>query len=387
MSQYSANLLESNESPTGDSVNLYEYMGKDIFRRHGVPVPDGYVVENVQELKPFEKPVVVKSQILLGGRGKSGGIKFAKSQDELKNSASELLGSKIRDLAVTKVLVEEMINIKKELYVSIALNRSERAPLLIASASGGVEIESVPENEIFKRKIDPLMGYSDYIGREAVNFLKLEPAIASQFRKILGKLYEVFVEEDCELVEINPLVETKEGNLIAADAKVVMDSDSFFRHKEINIVDPEKTPLELEAQGKGYSFVELDGRIGVIANGAGLTMATLDALTLHKGKPRNFLDLGGTDNVDIVITAFDLVLKANPEAILVNIFGGVTKCDTVANGIVAAKDKFKIQKPIVVRLSGIHEEEGRKILSDNGIESYPGMMKAIERVVSVAGGN
>ena len=362
-------------------------MGKDIFRKHGVPVPDGYVVENASELKPFEKPVVVKSQILLGGRGKSGGIKFAKNQDELKNSANELIGSKIRDLTVTKVLVEEMINIKKELYVSIALNRSERAPLLIASASGGVEIESVPENEIFKKKIDPLMGYSDYIGREAVSFLKLEPSIASQFRKILARLYEVFVEEDCELVEINPLVETAEGNLIAADAKVVMDSDSFFRHKEINIVDPEKTPLELEAQGKGYSFVELDGRIGVIANGAGLTMATLDALTLHKGKPRNFLDLGGTDNVDIVITAFDLVLKANPEAILINIFGGVTKCDTVAKGIVAAKEKFNIQKPIVVRLSGIHEEEGRKILSDNGIESYPGMMKAIERVVQVAGGN
>ena len=220
-------------------------MGKDIFRKHGVPVPDGYVVENASELKPFEKPVVVKSQILLGGRGKSGGIKFAKNQDELKNSANELIGSKIRDLTVTKVLVEEMINIKKELYVSIALNRSERAPLLIASASGGVEIESVPENEIFKKKIDPLMGYSDYIGREAVSFLKLEPSIASQF----------------------------------------------------------------------------------------------------------------------------------------------TKCDTVAKGIVAAKEKCNIQKPSVVRLSGIHEEEGRKILSDNGIESYPGMMKAIERVVQVAGGN
>lgn len=161
----------------------------------------------------------------------------------------------------------------------------------------------------------------------------------------------------------------------------------MYRHKDFSVVDPEKTPLELEAQSKGYAFIELDGNIGVIANGAGLTMATLDALTLHKGKPRNFLDLGGTDNSDIVANAFDLVLKAKPSAILVNIFGGVTKCDTVANGIVMAKNKFSIKQPIVVRLSGVRDEEGRKILKDSGIDSYPTMMEAIERVVKVAGGN
>lgn len=368
-------------------MNLYEYMGKEIFRKYGIPVPDGYVVDSPSSVKKYEKPVVVKSQILLGGRGKSGGIKFAKSQSELDNGVKELLGSKIRNLTVTKVLVEEMLNIKKEIYVSIALNRAERRPMVIASASGGVEIESVPENQIFKTLIDPLIGYSDYIGREAVRFMKLDPAIASQFRSVLAGLYKVFEGEDCELVEINPLVITGEGKLIAADAKVVMDSDSMFRHKEINIVDTEKTPLELEAQGKGYSFVELDGKIGVIANGAGLTMATLDALTLHNGKPRNFLDLGGTDNVDIVVNAFELVLKAEPKTILVNIFGGVTKCDTVANGIVAAKDRLKIKQPIVVRLSGVHEDEGRAILKKDGIEAFPMMMPAIERVVEITGGN
>ena len=366
-------------------MNLYEYMGKEIFRKYGIPVPDGYVVEQLTDIREYRKPVVVKSQILLGGRGKSGGIKFARSSDDLKNGVKELLGSKIRGLTVTKVLVEDMINIKHEYYVSIALNRSERSPVLIASSSGGVEIESVPQNQIFTRKIDPLLGYSDYLGREASKFMNLDKNLSAQFRSILEKLYKVYQEEDCELVEINPLVETAEGTLIAADAKVIMDNDSMFRHKDIKITDPEKTPLELEAQSKGYSFIELDGQIGVIANGAGLTMATLDALTLHKGKPRNFLDLGGTDDVEIVVNAFDLVLKADPKAILVNIFGGVTKADTVANGIVAAKKRFKITKPIVVRLSGVHDDEGRQVLKENGIESFPTMMEAIERVVKLAG--
>ncbi|MGP6240318.1 ADP-forming succinate--CoA ligase subunit beta [Cuniculiplasma sp. SKW4] len=368
-------------------MNLYEYMGKQIFRNHGIPVPNGYVVEDVTQIKPFERPVVVKSQILLGGRGKSGGIKFAKSQEELNNSVKELLGTRIRDLKVTKVLIEDMINIKKEMYVSIALDRTARAPVIIATTEGGVEIESVPHDKIFTRHIDPLLGYSDFIGREAVKFMKLDPDIGKQFMQILSVLYEIFNEEDCELVEINPLVITGEGKLVAADSKVIIDSDSLYRHKDFSVTDPEKTPLELEAQSKGYAFIELDGNIGVIANGAGLTMATLDALTLHKGKPRNFLDLGGTDNSDIVANAFDLVLKAKPTAILVNIFGGVTKCDTVANGIVMAKNKFSIKQPIVVRLSGVRDEEGRKILKDNGIDSFPTMMEAIERVVKLAGGN
>lgn len=362
-------------------MNLYEYMGKELFRQYGIPVPNGYVVEKVDELRDFSNPVVVKSQILLGGRGKSGGIKFAKNSEDLKGFTSQLLGSKIRDLTVSRVLIEDMINIGKEYYLSIALNRAERTPVIIASAEGGVEIENVPESSIVKRLVDPLLGYSDYIGREIAEFMGFDKDLTKQFLKILRSLYKLFREEDCELVEINPLVVTGEGKLIAADSKVIVDNDSLFRHGELNITDPEKTPLELEAQGKGYAFVELNGKIGVIANGAGLTMATLDALTLHHGEPRNFLDLGGTDSVEIVINAFDLVLKAKPEAILVNIFGGVTKCDTVANGIVEAKKHFNIQQPIVVRLSGVKEDEGRKILSDNGIEAFSQMMPAIETVV------
>src|SRR5579875_3227735 len=185
-------------------------MGKEIFRKYGVPVPEGYVVGSASEIREYRKPVVVKSQILLGGRGKSGGIKFARSQEELRNGVTELLGSKIRGLTVTKVLVEEMLAIEHEYYVSIALNRSERSPVLIASSSGGVEIESVPASQIFTRKIDPLLGYSDYIGREASEFMSLPPDVSSQFRSILASLYKIFQNEDCELVEINPLVLTKE---------------------------------------------------------------------------------------------------------------------------------------------------------------------------------
>ncbi|CAC12453.1 probable succinyl-CoA synthetase, beta subunit [Thermoplasma acidophilum] len=367
----------------GDLLNLYEYMGKDIFRQYGIPVPNGYVVSSVDEVRKLTNPVAVKSQILLGGRGKAGGIKFAKTDQELKDAVKALLGAKVRNLTVTKVLIEDMLNIKHEYYVSITLNRSARAPTVIASAMGGVEIETVPDEKIFKRIIDPSLGYSDFIGREASTFMGLSPDLSKQFLDLLKKLYNVYKGEDAELVEINPLVETNDGKLIAADAKVVIDSDAMFRHREFNIQDPEKTPLELKAEGKGYAFVELDGDIGVIANGAGLTMATLDALLLHKGKPRNFLDLGGTDNVDIVVNAFDLVLEAKPKAILVNIFGGVTKCDTVAQGIVDAKKKFDIKIPIVVRLSGIHEEEGRQILKENGIEAFSEMMPAIERVTKV----
>ena len=368
-------------------MNLYEYMGKEIFSSFGIPVPSGYVVRNTGEIKPGNSDVVVKSQVLIGGRGKSGGIKFAGTESEIKEAAKALLGTKIRGFTVNTVLIEEKIRIAKEYYLSISLNRAERKPMIMASTSGGVEIESIEPEKMFTRLIDPLTGYSDYLGREAVSALGLPPAEASQFRDILSKLYMVFKDEDCELVEINPLVVTAEGKLIAADAKVIIDSDSLFRHQKYNVTDPEKTPLELEAQGKGYSFVEMQGDIRVIANGAGLTMATLDALTLHKGKPRNFLDLGGTDSVDTVVNAFELVMKADPKVILVNIFGGVTKCDTVASGITAAKSTLKISKPIVVRLSGVREVEGREILKKDGIQAFSEMMPAIEAVVKAAGGN
>ncbi len=364
-------------------MNLYEYMGKEIFRKYGIPVPDGYVIEKVSELKKFEYPVAIKSQILSGKRGKAGGIKFAKNEKEQKEFASQLLGSTINNLTVSKVLVERMLNIKKELYLSITLDRSSKKPVIILSEDGGMEIESVSEDRIHKIYVDPLVGYSDYIAREALSYLPVENI--KQFSSLLSNLYKAFTGEDALLTEINPLVIDSDNNIIAGDSKVIIDDNSLYRHKEYMIVDPDKTKLENEAASKSFTFIEMNGNIGVIANGAGLTMATLDALTLHKLKPRNFLDLGGTDNIEIVEDAFSFVMRAEPEIIFVNIFGGVTKADTVANGIVSSKKKFNIKQPIVVRLSGVHEEEGQKTLLENGIKAFTNMTDAVKELARIQG--
>ncbi|MEM0139687.1 MAG: ADP-forming succinate--CoA ligase subunit beta [Ferroplasma sp.] len=364
-------------------MNLYEYMGKDIFRKYGIPVPDGYVIEKAGDLKKFEYPVAIKSQILSGKRGKAGGIKFAKNQAEQVEYANQLLGSTINNLTVSKLLVERMLNIKKELYLSITLDRSAKMPVIILSSDGGMEIESVPEENIHKIYIDPMVGYSDYIAREALSYLPVENK--KQFSDLLSKLYQAFVGEDALLTEINPLVIDADNNVIAGDSKVIIDDNALYRHKGYMILDPDKTVLENEAASKSFTFIEMDGNIGVIANGAGLTMATLDALTLHKLKPRNFLDLGGTDNIEIVEEAFSFVMRAKPEIIFVNIFGGVTKADTVANGIVSSKKKFNIKQPIVVRLSGVHEEEGQKILLDSGIKAFTNMADAVKELSRIQG--
>ncbi len=366
-------------------MNLYEYMGKEIFKKYGIPVPDGYKVDKVADLKQYEFPVAVKSQILSGKRGKAGGIKFAKSENELKEESEELLNSKINGLQVEALLIERMLDIKKELYLSITLDRASKALIIIMSTEGGMDIESVPENKIHKIVIDPLIGYSDYISREAAEFLEMDGSLKKQFSSILSNLYNAFMGEDALLMEINPLIIDKTGNIIAGDSKVTIDDNALFRHKNLVINDPEKTELENESASKSFTFIEMDGHIGVIANGAGLTMATLDALTLHKLKPRNFLDLGGTDNIEIVEEAFSFVLRVKPEILFVNIFGGVTKADTVANGIVSSKKKFNIKQPIVVRLSGIHEEEGRKILMDNGIKAFSDMNSAINELAKMKG--
>jgi len=362
-------------------MNLYEYMGKEIFKKYGITVPGGYVINNVNELKEYKEPVAIKSQILSGKRGKAGGIKFAKNNDDLIKFSKELLNSKINNMVVNKLLIERMINIKKELYLSITLDRSSKSPVIIVSENGGMDIESVPEDKIHKIYMDPLIGYSDYISREALSYLSIENK--KQFSDILKSLYNAFVNEDALLMEINPLIIDNDNNIIAGDSKVIIDDNSLFRHEEYKIRDTDKTELENEAANKSFTFIEMDGNIGVIANGAGLTMATLDALTLHNLKPRNFLDLGGTDNISIVEDAFSFVLKANPEIIFVNIFGGVTKADTVANGIVSSKKKFNIKQNIVVRLSGIHEEEGRKILLNNGIKAFSNMNDAIKELSKI----
>ncbi len=366
-------------------MNLYEYQGKTLYRKMGVPTPDGYVVFKPEDIKKVDKDVVIKAQVLTGGRGKSGGVKFASSVEEARGRAREIMAMTIKGHKVHAVLVEEKLKIEKEYYMSILIDRSSRSPLIMVSPEGGVEIENVPDEKIFKYRVNPEIGVQPFVGRILSKKMGFTGDLAKQFTKIIINLYRLFCEYDAELVEINPLV-LSEGKLIAADSKVVIDSDSMYRHKDIEENAEDKTALELEANKAGYAFVELDGDIGVIANGAGLTMATLDTLLLYGLNPRNFLDLGGTDSVDITKNAFKYVLKAKPDAILVNIFGGVTKCDTVAQGIIVAKEEFKIDMPIVVRLSGIHEEEGRKMLADAGIHAFADMRHAIEKLKNVREG-
>ncbi|MGC8645397.1 MAG: ADP-forming succinate--CoA ligase subunit beta [Thermoplasmata archaeon] len=364
-------------------MNLYEYQAKDLFRKFGIPVPNGLYCEDAEHLSWNEFPAVVKAQVLTGGRGKAGGIKFAKDEKELKEKASEVLGMTIKGLKVKGILLEEKLNISRELYLSVTLDRSRRKPLIMASSSGGMEIEEVPDSEIEKYWVDPVIGYSGFIGRQISMKLKLNQSEARQFQDILQRMYALYESYDCELVEINPLTVLFDGRIVAGDAKVIIDSDSLYRHRDIPDNPADRSQLEQLAYTKGYSLVELEGNIGVIANGAGLTMATLDGLTLKGLRPRNFLDLGGTDDVEKVVGAFEILKEAKIDALFINIFGGVTRCDTVAKGIVEAKKRVGFSTPIVVRLSGVNEDAGRQILRENGIGAYSNMMEAIDEVRKV----
>ncbi len=364
-------------------MNLYEYQAKELFRKYGISIPIGKHAATDADLQWDRFPVVVKAQVLTGGRGKAGGIKFANNTSELQEKGKEILSMSIKGLKVRSLLLEEKLDIAKEYYVSITLDRSTKMPVIIASTSGGMEIEDVPDSEIVKYWIDPTIGYSSFVGREVAFRLGLTPEESKQFQDILGKIFALYEGYDCELVEINPLTVLKDGRIIAGDAKIVVDSDSLFRHKDLSENPAERTDLEELAFKKGYALVELGGDIGVIANGAGLTMATLDGLTLKGLKPKNFLDLGGSDDVEKVVGAFQILKEAKIRGILINIFGGVTHCDTVANGITEAKKRVGIDVPIVVRLSGVNEDLGRKILKENGIDAYSDMMDAIEETVQV----
>ncbi|RLF49913.1 MAG: ADP-forming succinate--CoA ligase subunit beta [Thermoplasmata archaeon] len=362
-------------------MKLYEYQAKEIFRQYGIPVPEGYVIDKVDDIKKHEESVVLKAQVLVGGRGKAGGIKIASGTDEAKKIASELLGAQIKGVRVKKLLIEKKLDIERELYLSIILDRRNKCPLLMFSEEGGVDIESVDEEKIIKLYIDPLIGIQGFMIRYLLKKCTLEQK--KELGRIIKQLYRIFKEKDCELVEINPLVVDRDGKLWAADAKIIVDTDALYRHPEIEENVEESTDLEREAKKMGYALIELDGDIAVIANGAGLTMATLDAITHFGAKPRIFLDLGGTDDPEIVKNAFYLVKKSNPKAVLVNIFGGVTKCDTVAKGIVAALEEYPIDVPMIVRISGVHEDVGRKMLEARGVECHTTMLDAVKRCAEV----
>jgi succinyl-CoA synthetase beta subunit len=374
-------------------VKLAEWRGKALFRKYGIPVPAGQVVRSPEEAEQLTGsgsvplPCVVKAQVLSGGRGKGGAVRFASSAKEAKEATAAILGLDFKGEKVREVLLEGKVAIARELYLSIALDRSLRLPVLIASAQGGVEIESVAEAGIDHQGVDPFPGLTGYERRRVARTFGLTGSLAQELDSLLRALWALYQGEDAELVEINPLAIVGD-HLVALDSKVIIEDDAVFRHPEYAEIQDDRTPLEEIAREKEIAFVQLDGNIGVIANGAGLTMATLDVLMELGGRPGVFLDLGGTDDPKKVTEAFLLMAQAHPKAVFLNIFGGVTRCDTVATGLVAAMRQVPESNrfPLVARIRGNNEKEGIEILRAAGVTSIADLRASAEAVVAAAGG-
>ena len=368
-------------------MKLYEYQGRQVFERFGIPTPSGVVVSSMDELEKVKDrlryPLVVKAQVLVGGRGKAGGIQFADNWEEAKAKTRQVLGMDIKGLTVEKVFLVEKLDFAKELYCSVMLDRSTRQPLILFSEEGGVEIESVPDEKIRKVHVHPFTGFQPYHARLIFKGSTLAPDVQKQVSAILQKLVKAFHEMDAELLEINPMAITPQGKVVAADAKVILDSDADWRHPDFEAPEEELTPLEREANEKGIAFIQLEGRIGIIANGAGLTMATLDAIKHYGGEPGIFLDLGGTDNPEKVRECVLLMRKANPTVMLLNLFGGITKSDTVAKGLKMVLDQEKIEFPIVTRIKGVNEDEARAILKEAGLYTTNTLQEAAKLTVEI----
>jgi succinyl-CoA synthetase beta subunit len=380
-------------------VDLFEYQGKQFFATFGIPVSPGDVATTVDGAVDVAErigsyPVVVKAQVQVGGRGKAGGIKLANDADEVRTHASNILGMDIKGHTVERIWIEQASDIAEEYYASFTLDRSAKKHLGMLSAQGGVEIEAVAESDpdaIAKVWIDPVDGLTEKAARAWVAEAKLNPQATEGTVDILRKLYTAYVEGDADLVEINPLILTPDGRVHALDAKVTLDGNSVFRHPEYEQYEAtqERDEREAAAHEKGLQYVGLDGSVGIIANGAGLAMSTVDIVSQVGGSPANFLDIGGGANAEVMAGALE-VINNDPKvkAIFINIFGGITKGEEVANGIVTALGRVDIGSPIVIRLDGTNAEEGRAILADHASEkliSKPTMIEAAEAVVALAG--
>lgn len=369
-------------------MKMFEYMGKEIFAEFGLPVPMGRMVSNpddaAQVTKEIGSAVVIKSQVLSGKRGKAGGIKFAENPEEARAAAQELFGMTIQGLPVNILLVEEKLQIDKELYLSITIDGTAKKPVFIASSHGGMDIEEVAEEYIVKQHIDVELGMQGFIANEIVRRMGigLKSPQGKELVSVIKTLYKVFIQKDAELVEINPLVISGD-KVIAADSKVTIDDEALYRQLDLPRVE-ERTKIEKAAHDLGLAFVELDGDIGVMANGAGITMGTLDTLTHFGGKPANFLDAGGGTGEEGTAKALELILSRNPKSIIINIFGGITRCDDVARAFASVKKKVGIPVPVVIRLVGTNQEAGRAILKEVGIEAYDFMQDAIKEAVKLA---
>ena len=384
-------------------MNIHEYQGKEIFRSMGVPVPEGRVAftaeEAVEKAKELDTDVyVVKAQIHAGGRGKAGGVKIAKSLSEVKTYANELLGKQLvthqtgpEGKEVKRLYIEEGADIKKEYYVGFVIDRATDRVTLMASEEGGTEIEEVaaktPE-KIFKETIDPVIGLAPFQARRIAFNINIPKESINKAAKFLMALYNVFIEEDCSIVEINPLVLTGEGDVLALDAKINFDDNALFRHKDIlELRDlEEEDPKEIEASKYDLSYIALEGDIGCMVNGAGLAMATMDTINHFGGNPANFLDVGGGATKEKVTEAFKIILgDDNVKGIFVNIFGGIMRCDIIAEGIVAAVKEVDLTLPLVVRLEGTNVELGKQILKDSGLAIEPAatMAEGAQKIVKL----
>jgi succinyl-CoA synthetase beta subunit len=376
-------------------MRLLEYQGKQLFKAAGIPVPEGRVAQSVDEavaiMRVNPAPSVVKAQVLMGGRGKAGGIKFASNEDDVVEPATSILGMNIKGEIAKRVWIEQRVDIVKELYLSIAVDRQSKRPIIIASAMGGMDIEDVAHTDpsaIAKYRIDPAMGYWPFVGRRVAREAGIPKEVTGQFVDILGKLYALFFDVGAMLVEINPLAITKDGKLIASDAKVDIDDNGLFRHKELEAwkTDLPSDPLEERARKAGLAYVHLDGDVGIIGNGAGLVMGTLDAVKTAGGEPANFLDVGGGAKADIVREAVNIVTSdPKVKALFINIFGGITRGDEVAKGLVEALSGGTWSKDkLVIRLTGTNEKEGRAVLQANGMKSVETMNEGAKQAVALA---
>lgn len=375
-------------------MKLHEYLSKQIFSKYKIPIPRGRVTTTAagaqQIARELGSKVVIKSQVLVGGRGKAGGIRLAKNSDEAEQLASQILATMIKGLPVRKVLVDEAADIEKEIYLGITNDRAARNPVMMASSAGGVDIEEVAQKtpeKIIKIRIHPLLGLRDYQARDIAAGIDLPRQLWRSFGRIANGLWQAYTASDANLAEINPLVITSDNRLLAVDGKMVLDDNALFRHpdladlRDLDVEDKSET----EARKYGLSYIKLDGNIGCMVNGAGLAMTTMDIIKLLGGEPANFLDIGGGAGPDKVSAALKIILDdPDVKTVLLNIFGGITRCDEVANGILAALDEVESNIPMVTRLAGTNAKEGRKILTKADMITAQTLSEAAEKAIKVA---
>lgn len=375
-------------------MKIHEYQARQIFRKYGLPVPEGVLCYTVSEVEKAARDlncmVVVKAQVLTGGRGKAGGVKLARTPEEAIAVAKQILGMDIKGFIVEKVLVTPAANIEKEFYVGFVNDRNTKSVTLMASAEGGVEIEEVAKNtpeKILKFPVNALTGLLDYQARDISLQLFDNIKLAQKAAAILTKLYKLYVETDATLAEINPLILTSEGDIQAIDGKMNFDDNALFRQPEIlSMREPDEAELqEIAAHEKGLSYIKLDGDIGCMVNGAGLAMATMDMIKLYGGSPANFLDIGGSSNPQKVIDAMNILMAdKNVKAVMINIFGGITRCDDVARGLIKALEIIMTDIPIVVRLSGTNAKEGLELLKQTGLPTVSSMSEAAQKAIELS---